>query len=353
MGYTLKELGDPKLASMYSEYLKLSDKLANGEIEQLDALRRVEALEVVDDYNATWKVDPNTGTFVMIDANGVRTVGADPRAFTPSQRTERIDVIPDFEVTPNTSDEPISLQKPKMVLWKKAALAVGALLLIGAVFLAGFVTHNQIAGHAPAAPTQTARPTVDGSGPSAERMQQVFTQLSSGDTAKVKYVVPDEDNPDMVRWAAAVFGSLQSDGYRFKETRTESGVSVLQVIDQSDQVIMQGDLTWTQDAGGTWVLKKIPVMGPVDTTVDVTAPESPAASDAGGSASPSPSDVATTSPSEDKKAADKKAEEEAAKKKAEEDKAKEKKADKSKDKKGDKSKDKKDDKKSKDKKKDK
>lgn len=285
MAYTLKELGSPELASMYQEYLRLSGLLEQGDMDQLEALRRVEQLEVVDNYQATWTVDPNSATFVMVDANGVRTTDADPRMFQPADPNQTTDlgIIPEFEYKPNLAEEPISFARQKTVWWKKLLAGFGLIALLLVMFLAGFVTHNQIAPE-PTAPVAEERPVVDGSGPSSERMQQVFTQLSSGDSAEVKYVVPNETNDDMLRWATTVLGALQSDGYRFQETRTEEGVSVLQVLNKSDHVVLQGDLTWVQDAGGTWVLDEVPVMGPVDSDVSVAPVESPTAkpSDGGG-----------------------------------------------------------------------
>lgn len=295
MAYTLKELSSPELASMYTEYLRLSDKLANGQIEQLEALRRVEQLQVTDNYDAKWKVDPNTGTFVMIDANGVRTTDADPRAFQPADphAAAEVGIIPEYEFTPAVSENPISFKREKMVWWKKGLFGLGAVVVLFVVFFAGFVTHNQVTPEPSDTPTKVARPTVDGDGPSAERTRQVMTQLSSGESDRVKYVVPGETNVDMLRWATAVFGSLNEQGYRLQEMRTEGGVSVLQVLDGNDQVVMQGDLKWSQDAGGNWVLDEVPLMAPVDSSVEVSGVETPAPdstepSDGGGEESGSP-----------------------------------------------------------------
>lgn len=277
MAYTLQELSSPELASMYQEYLRLSDRLASGEIDQLEALRRVEALEVVDNYDATWTIDPNSGTFVMEDANGVRTVDADPRAFQPTEHhSDDIGYIPEYTETQPAAEPPVAVIPPKRPWWKKALWGAGGLALAVGVFFAGFITHNEVTPDpVPAGPVEDPRPVVEGDGPSAERINIVLGQIASGDASRVKYAAPGESSDDMIRWATTVFGALEDKGYRFHEIRTEAGVSVLQVLDGNDKIIMKGDLNWTQEPSGEWVLDEVPVMSPVDTTVEITTTESP------------------------------------------------------------------------------
>lgn len=290
MSYTLKEIGDPGLAAMYREYLAISDRLADGQIEQLEALKRVEQLEVVDNYSATWKVDPSSGTFVMIDANGARTINADPRSFMPSdpsQTTTDVGEIPEYQYT-QPEEAPIVLGAKKMVWWKKALLCLGLVALLGASFGAGFVTYHQV--NPPTAPVvEDPRPVVEGDGPTGERVVQVLEQLGSGDRSRILYAVPDEEDEDMILWAQATLGSLTGNGFRLVEVRTADNVSVLQVVDRSENVVMQGDLTWVQDSGGDWVLAEVPLMSPVDTDAPPATVESPAPDDSPTS-DPEPSD---------------------------------------------------------------
>lgn len=301
MAYTLKELGSTELASMYQEYLRLSDMLRDGEIDQIEALRRVEDLSVEDNYHATWTVDPNSATFVMTDANGVRTADADPRMYQPADSTKEADYsnIPEYEYKPKVSEAPISFASRKMVWWKKLLIGGGAVVGAFLLFTGGMITHMQTSPDPAPVPVEVERPVVEGEGPSAERMLQVFDQLGSGDMAKVKYVVPNETDDDMLRWATSVLGAMRADGHRLQQVRTEEGISVLQVVDSSDRVVMQGDLTWVQDAGGAWVLDEIPLMGPADTKVEVTPVETPAPepSDGGGEGSEAPADEPTDQPS--------------------------------------------------------
>lgn len=266
MSYTLKELGSSELASMYQEYLALTDRLAAGELGALEALELVEKLEVTDRYDTRWKVDPHSGTLVTVDPNGRVESGADPRRFHPVDpgSSPAVGIVPEYEYAPDLVD-PASVAAPQP-RWLKWVVAAGVMVALGLGFGGGYYTAIQALPDPDAEVVEIPRPKFPEDGPSPEHIKQTLSQLSSGDLDRVQYVAPKERDPQRLAWAVGVLGSLSDTGHQMSEIRDMEGVSVFQVVNSQNEVVLQGDLTWVQSTGGRWVLEEVPLMGPSESS---------------------------------------------------------------------------------------
>ena len=266
MAYTLQELGSAQLISMYREYLVLTDKLADGEIDQLEALELVDSLGVKDAYGSTWKVDPNSGTFLVISPKGAQEVNVDPITFHPSadDDTDVTKTIPAYQYEERTSAAgAVVTPKGKSSLVRKIGWGIGGVVGVAAIFHGGFALGtNGESDQLAVEQERIERPVVEDPGPTPERIRQVLDQLGSGESSRVDYAIPNPSDAGRLNWAFATLGSLAQNGYNLVETRTEEGVSVLEVRDRNGEVVMAGDLEWTQDSGGGWVLAEAPLLAP-------------------------------------------------------------------------------------------
>ena len=267
MSYTRQEIGSAKLISMYQEYVDLSNQLAEGEIDQLEALDRVDSLGVEDAYGVVWKIDPNSGTFLTISPNGAQEVDADPLAYQPGEDdtsdVTNVDKKWRYAEKPSEAGAIVASPYKKPSLARKLLWGAGGVVGALAIFFAG-VSFSSSDEPDPAAAEQESveRPVVEDPGPTPERIRNVLDQLGSGDSSRVGYAVPNSEDAGRMNWATAVLGSLTKTGYSLSETRTEEGVSVLEVRDQRDNVIMSGDLEWEQDSSGNWILSEAPLLAP-------------------------------------------------------------------------------------------
>lgn len=305
MRYTVKQLG-PELAGIYTAYLQLTEELrlgADGDSEAarisgVEAIRRAEKLEVQDLYGATWKINPLTGTFVMIDDKGARIENADPKRFQPRRPYQDSDLedIPQFDFNDKPDSSAVAtLRRRKMPWWAVTLIVVGALVAGVAAFGGGFLTGAKATSSAEVEVTEDPRPVLaEGEGPTAERTQEVLTELSTGRASRMSYVVDDMTDEDIVRWSQAVYGTLMSNGYRLVEVRVD-GISILQILNDRDEVLMQGDMEWMQNSRGEWLLAELPLMSVTNypaAAVDVEVPtdEEPGSEDAPESETPEPED---------------------------------------------------------------
>lgn len=281
-GWRERDLG-PELTAIYKEFLKLTDQLEHNEIDPGEALRRVAQLTAEDHYGAVWSLDPETGTWRRTDHHGAVEANANPEDFMPKEgfrRREALEEDPVFDygdrfTAPELHTRSRSKFGKKGILW--TALAVVVALVAGLVVIGVFS-----GGEQEEAPTATAtaepRPTLHpGEGPSSDRKSSIVNALTSGDKSRVEHIVQGQVSDHMMSWTTTVFPSLVPENRLVIDT--EHQVSVLQVVGPDNEVIMQGDLDWTTDGSGTWMLKELPLMAPIDETVtpatDVPVPTIP------------------------------------------------------------------------------
>lgn len=303
--YTLRDLG-PELTRLYSQYKDLTARLASGEISESAALRAVSELSVEDRYGGRWTIYPEDGSFILTSAQGARELNADPRLFQPKRsysNDELLDAaITKSEVVDDAADDGAFAAEDRSGGVRKSFVVWGAIggLILGLIGGAAGVIMLEASGSSdtPADVVQVVeRPKLpEGAGPSADRVSVVLQQLSSGKAESIGFVVADKDDSDGLLWSATVFKLLGDSGHLMKEVRTADGISVLQVVNKDNRVVMQGDLEWTKASNNQWILAKFPVMAPVDTDAPpVQAVETPAPA---ASESSSPAEPESAAPSE-------------------------------------------------------
>lgn len=282
--FKLVELG-PELASIYQEYLNITDELRaiqeneetdQAEISAIEALSRVEKLKIEDFFGGVWSIDPETGTFILNDSNGVQTFPADPKQFQPKRDYDNSE-LEDIKKVDYHKDKPkdtvdfyAGSYGKKMSNTKKALYGVGALITAGALFIGGFGLAMSNQPEVEEEVAEDPRPTLEDAQPTAERVNQVLRTLEVGDRNQVTGVVENTADDAELRWALSVFPSVSASGHTLRHIVTEDDVAVLQVIDGSNNVVMEGDLAWEQDYSGTWNLVELPLMNPVHDDVEPT-----------------------------------------------------------------------------------
>lgn len=247
--YTVRELG-PHLTVLYEEYLKLTDALASGKIDAVEALSRAGRLKVEDAYGAVWSLDPQTGLFRAVSRNGQSIPHADPSSFRERPdvdiRTLRERITADDRAPRGEMEEDTQMTR-REVLYGGGGALTG--LLLGAA--GGWVLKP--AGQVGSAESKP-RPTMPENGPGSDRQTQVVRSLTSGDPSRISAVVPSASQDSIAR--AAELLQVRS-GKTKAEVAMEGTVPILRIINSRNVVLLVGDLEWVR-RGGSWVLGSMP-----------------------------------------------------------------------------------------------